>query len=76
MAPARLCLTTSVIPIGATYIGRGEPQCGIGKSIWANPFPISKARSREEAVEAYDSYFGLQQPLADRLPLLAGVRLA
>ena len=54
------------------YIGRQGPPRWAKRSIWANPFRLSKAWSRVEAVEAYRVYVEADPVLMALLPTLRG----
>ena len=59
---------------GEVYIGRGSPQWGLRRSIWANPFRMGPGNSRDSVLVKYEKYFdqsGLRASIGD----LAGKRL-
>ena len=57
------------------YIGRGSQQDDVEKSIWANPFPIKAAGSRDRALEQYEAYLENNADLKKKLPELEGRKL-
>lgn len=59
------------------YIGREFDFHGqhIEGSKWANPFPITRDRTRKEAIELYRNYILSDPKLMDSLPELTGKKL-
>jgi hypothetical protein len=61
---------------GDIYIGRRNNRRGLPESEFANPFPINRNRTREEAIAAYREWLLGNTALMALIPTLRGKRLA
>lgn len=61
---------------GDVYIGRRNNRRGLPESEFANPFPINRNRTREEAITAYRAWLLSNSALVALIPTLKGKRLA
>jgi hypothetical protein len=54
------------------YIGRAVPRFGLGRSLWANPFAMTRGASRAQVIEAFETWIVRQPQRMARIGELRG----
>ena len=75
--PVRVQLTAGIVNApGVVYIGRRHAGFGLPRTVWANPYVISKSRDRRRVMKLFRYHLSKSKYLAELLESLGGKRLA
>jgi len=76
-APTRVQVSPANVGLpGHVYIGRGHKGLRLGRSIWANPYPMTRELSRKKAIKRFKLHLASSPTLLAQLEGLGGKALA